>query len=261
MKESLRQDLYKKYPSLLTDKCFDFSIDDGWYDLVDTLCNYISLLIETTKENCTCVVHQVKEKLGGLRFYCYVETEDTELEAKINGLIMVMEGYSYRVCEVCGDKGMLCAPNGFWKKTRCNKHNTTLHTPSGRRKGSVALDFDGVINSYTSGFVGIAKLPDPPVPGAIEYIEELVKYGFKVYVYSTRNEQEAGRKAIYNYLQEHGLSEEILAKVGIVAGKPKAKIYLDDRAWEFTGTFPTPLEIEHFQPWHRGLSSSEKDSI
>lgn len=32
-------------------------------------------------------------------------------------------------------------------------------------KPVVAVDFDGVINSYRSGFTGLADLPDPPEIG------------------------------------------------------------------------------------------------
>ena len=40
------------------------------------------------------------------------------------------------------------------------------------RKPIICLDFDGVIHSYTSGWKGAAVIPDPPVPGALEFIVE-----------------------------------------------------------------------------------------
>ena len=36
----------------------------------------------------------------------------------------------------------------------------------------ICVDFDGVIHSYTSGWKGIDVIPDDPVPGAIEWLEE-----------------------------------------------------------------------------------------
>ena len=35
-------------------------------------------------------------------------------------------------------------------------------------KTILALDFDGVINSYSSGYTAEDVLPDPPVEGALE---------------------------------------------------------------------------------------------
>ena len=35
---------------------------------------------------------------------------------------------------------------------------------------TILLDFDGVIHSYTSGWKGAGVIPDPPVPGAIDFL-------------------------------------------------------------------------------------------
>lgn len=199
---------------------------------------------------------------NSLRFYADFDydLEDPELNhlaSRIRGMIDFAESLSFKVCEVCGSPGKTMGKS--YLRTLCEKHSGIAIPQDRKRKGSVSLDFDGVINSYASGFVGIDKLPDPPVAGAIEYIQELIDYGFKVYVYSTRNEQERGRVAISKYLLKHGLPEEYHKKVGIVQNKPKCKIYLDDRAWEFTGKFPSPMEIDKFLPWTKRVSSSQKD--
>ena len=38
---------------------------------------------------------------------------------------------------------------------------------------TVVFDFDGVIHSYTSGWKGVANIPDPPVPGIREALADL----------------------------------------------------------------------------------------
>lgn len=39
---------------------------------------------------------------------------------------------------------------------------------------TVSFDFDGVIHSYRSGWKGAAVIPDPPVEGIKEVIEQLI---------------------------------------------------------------------------------------
>ena len=47
------------------------------------------------------------------------------------------------------------------------------------RKQTICLDFDGVINSYRSGFTTPQAIPDPPVPGVLEWISDaLPKFKF-----------------------------------------------------------------------------------
>ena len=257
MSNDLKNKYYEDFPLLFTEKCFDLSPQPGWDNLIYTLCKRIQNYLDNHDNVPQVHVHQIKEKFAGLIFY-YDGGDDY-----IRGLVDLAQNLSFSICEICGRPGNRCSPQGrSWIKTRCLKHKD-YHWQGDlakKRKGAVALDFDGVINSYTSGFVSLTKIPDPPVEGSIEYIQKLVEYGFKVYIYSTRNDQDKGRQAISDYLLKHGLPEGVLKKVGIKAGKPAAKIYLDDRAWEFTGTFPDPLEIECFKPWHGGVSSTQKET-
>lgn len=52
-------------------------------------------------------------------------------------------------------------------------------------KQTVVFDFDGVIHSYISGWQGITTIPDPPVPGIAEAIQNIRKH-YVVAVVSTR---------------------------------------------------------------------------
>ena len=125
------------------------------------------------------------------------------------------------------------------------------------KKGSVSLDFDGVINSYSSGYSQYV-VSDPPVSGSFAFIRKIVNAGYEVYIFSTRNSDDAGKKLIFNWLKKHGLEEFYLSKLKFPSNKPIAKIYIDDRAWQFRGTFPSLGEIEQFIPWHGNKSSSQK---
>lgn len=117
-------------------------------------------------------------------------------------------------------------------------------------KKTVAVDFDGVIHSYASGWQGAGVIGDPPVPGAIEWLRSLLPH-FWVVVHSARAKSEQGYWAIRQYLETHGLD---IAGIEISHEKPPAIMYVDDRAWRFTGdNFPTVEELRAFRPWnHQG---------
>lgn len=126
------------------------------------------------------------------------------------------------------------------------------------RKLTLTLDFDGVLHSYTSGWKGADVIPDPPVPGAIEFLREALKH-FKVCVCSSRcvdghtpmlppDDQElcqavivapqpnfAGIEAMYGWLQQHGLTTEELQQIEFWVAKPPSHVMIDDRAMTFDG--------------------------
>jgi len=116
---------------------------------------------------------------------------------------------------------------------------------------AIAVDFDGVINSYTSGWQGSpTNLPDKPVEGAIAWLCEAVKH-YTVFIHSCRCETPQGRLAMRFWLEEHGMPVSEVRKLQFTHGKPNAGIYLDDRGWRFEGIFPTMEEISSFRPWNR----------
>lgn len=118
-----------------------------------------------------------------------------------------------------------------------------------KKRWTVAVDVDGVIHSYSSGWQGAEVLPDPPVPGVIEWLEEITGE-YDVAICSTRAETQAGCDAIRQYLIDNGLSPAAMDRVFIDSGKPRALLYVDDRGWRFTGeNFPSVEQIRHALPW------------
>jgi len=117
--------LYEQYPDLFSNRlkspkesCMSWGcqIGMGWYDILSSVCwrifqhdkniadrNYIPVKFD-----------QIKEKFGGLRLY-YSGGDDY-----VRGLVSLAEELSYKICEVCGDKGK---PNkGGWISVLCDKH-------------------------------------------------------------------------------------------------------------------------------------------
>lgn len=120
----------------------------------------------------------------------------------------------------------------------------------GRRRETLCLDFDGVIHSYTSGWRGATSLPDPPVPGALEWIATMIDH-YDIVIHSTRGRESGAHEAMRQYLIDHGLSPTIVKRIRFPRQKPPARVYIDDRGFRFEGSFPSLDEIARLVPWNR----------
>jgi len=133
-------------------------------------------------------------------------------------------------------------------------------------KKLLSLDFDGVIHSYKSGWQGARNIPDPPVYGALEWIDEFITTHctwpdsmcamafsgeWELCIFSSRSRYFGGRRAMKKWLLKHGLRKEFLEVIKFPLWKPAATVQLDDRAITFTGNFPSFDEILNFKPWNK----------
>lgn len=141
-------------------------------------------------------------------------------------------------------------------------------------KPILVLDFDGVIHSYSSGWRGASNIPDPPVPGALDFIIRALDT-FEVHILSSRSHQWGGKRAMRRWLHKHlreywwtkvwpGINETsfephadafdwataIIAEIHWPWFKPAAKITIDDRALTFSGTWPELSALHAFRPWN-----------
>ena len=127
----------------------------------------------------------------------------------------------------------------------------------------LAVDFDGVLHSYKSGWKGPRNIPDPPVEGAIDWLISLLGWpdsisvfgedykNFKVCIFSSRSKYWGGRRAMKKWLVKHGLDQRYFKVIDFPLHKPPSMILLDDRAWTFKGIFPTEEEMLAFKPWNK----------
>jgi hypothetical protein len=116
----------------------------------------------------------------------------------------------------------------------------------------IALDFDGVVHSHMAEWQGETVIPDGPVPGAFEFIEELVDDDrFEVHIFSSRSRSHDGRNAMYLWFQANGLDADVLDQLQFPAEKTPAWVTIDDRAFAFEGKFPTLDWLFDFKPWNR----------
>ena len=126
-------------------------------------------------------------------------------------------------------------------------------------KPLLCLDFDGVLHSYSSGWQGADVVQDPPVDGAMEFLDRAVAQ-FRVAIYSSRSSTHLGRMAMQHWLKlslyrwagsDVVLADEIFSAIEWPTSKPAAMVTLDDRAITFNGTWPAIETLQAFQPWNR----------
>ena len=161
MNEKLQNDLIKTYPKIFknvggdeTKTCMAHGIqcNDGWYDLLDSLCYRISMycmaqntryIVETDKyefvlegdpEYMQVVAAQIKEKMGELRFYTDGGDATTE------GMIQMAEQMSTRICELCGSPAKTSRDSG-WFHTTCDACNKRIRLERQGWKSGSAEEF------------------------------------------------------------------------------------------------------------------------
>ena len=126
-------------------------------------------------------------------------------------------------------------------------------------KPILCLDFDGVLHSYTTPWLAPDHIPDPPVAGALAFIQEALKH-FRVAIFSSRSNSEAGIAAMQIWLRRWAAEQtkhldavdfDWLLDIEWPTAKPPAFLTIDDRAIMFTGTWPAIADLKAFKPWNR----------
>lgn len=124
------------------------------------------------------------------------------------------------------------------------------------RKPILCLDFDGVIHSYTSPWINQWTIPDPPVAGAFDFLDQASRH-FEIVIYSSRSKTTAGIMAMQDWLEKHlkqyngGVPPPWYDKLSFADQKPPAFLTIDDRCLCFEGTWPDPATLKQFKPWNK----------
>ncbi len=137
-------------------------------------------------------------------------------------------------------------------------------------KPILCIDFDGVIHSYTSGWLGAINIPDPPVPGSIQWLWNASAY-FEINIYSSRSKEPGAIAAMQSWLRKWAQHEFLtnpnlifrdsigecvsifMKEIYFPQQKPAAFLTIDDRAICFEGDWSklNPNELLTFKPWNK----------
>jgi hypothetical protein len=88
------------------------SVGQGWYDIVDEVDKAITALFPDYE------VHQIKQKFGGLRYYCSKSGNE-----RVQEIIRAAEAKAALTCENCGNPGHDQPTGdgyGFYVRTLCD---------------------------------------------------------------------------------------------------------------------------------------------
>lgn len=111
----------------------DISLPYGWSGLLEAFAAHMELLpSDITSGVC---IHQIKEKHGTIRIYCYAPDD-------VFDLVVAAELASNAICGICGRPGFM--RNTGWGEPRCNIHTQdpprrTRYVMASERQVKIAL--------------------------------------------------------------------------------------------------------------------------
>ena len=114
MQEQQLEQLRQRYPAIFANLRWGIMCGEGWFDLIDALCEQLQLATDNNGAPQVVAV-TVKEKFGTLSFYCQDANEAQR------GMIAMAASMSARLCEKCGQSGRTLVGGGLWQ-TRCPAH-------------------------------------------------------------------------------------------------------------------------------------------
>ena len=103
--------------------------------------------------------------------------------------------------------------------------------PENKYKGTIAIDLDGVLDNYEN--YDVNNIPNIK-SGAKEFLQELHNMGYSLILFTNRKPLSASKWLIENKIDKY-FSD-------VTNVKPKASIYIDDRAVKFNGSYDKTLQ-------------------
>lgn len=101
----------------------------------------------------------------------------------------------------------------------------------------LAIDFDGVIHDYKNPVEG--RRMGEPIDGAKESLHGLKAVGHELVIHTVKASSLGGVKAVSDWLDYYEIPFDY-----VVAIKPNADVYIDDKAIRFNDWAQTLAEVE-----------------
>lgn len=123
--EDFEKYMNEKYPKMFSHPYGGIDIGIGWHRVIESLCGKIQSHLDWANKQAQnypvrcqpveqVVVHQIKEKFGGLRFYYHGGDE------QVSGMVRMAEVWAENACETCGSPATLRSDG--WLRTLCDDH-------------------------------------------------------------------------------------------------------------------------------------------
>jgi len=113
---------------------------------------------------------------------------------------------------------------------------------------NVCIDFDGVIHDNYDGF-GDGTTYGPIIPGASEAVKQLAeRYNIIIFTAKAKPDRplingKTGAELVMDWLEKHNLSQYVQE---VTSEKPRALVYIDDKAIRFTDWDSTLDQFKQF---------------
>jgi hypothetical protein len=113
----------------------------------------------------------------------------------------------------------------------------------------ICIDFDGVCTDGPGGGV-VSECPDMPTTGVFQFIENAIREGFVVSVFSWRSGDERGIEAMRLWFMMNGCSPDI---VEWPTSKPNASVFMDSKSYRFKGEWPNVHCLRLLRAWYQKI--------
>lgn len=121
--EEMQEYFPKVFPKMYVGDYGGICCDVGWFNIINMLSRNIQHYLDWKSDVTQVTVEQVKEKLGGLRFY-YSGGDDY-----IRGMVAMAESIAEVTCEKCGNTASTNWQDAL-VRTYCNSCNDNLNKKS-----------------------------------------------------------------------------------------------------------------------------------
>lgn len=155
-----------------------------------------------------------------------------KMKNNIKRILNLIKLFFYSICHKINLKLIL---KEYLKKNLVIQKEIDKNTDIQVAKKILAIDFDGVINSYLSKWTfDYTDIPDPPIKDVQKYLKKLRERNYYIIIHSARVIDKYSYEIVKKYLDKNNIPYDM---IWFNKGKPYAHLYIDDNALHFKGNW------------------------